>query len=311
MFLRLAIIGVLLIPSLVIGVLYLQGIPLQHEVVVSTVASSVIAMLLWLVILLRQRQMDRFARHVLIQLENDNETTEALVEPFQLDTCNEPTYLAMEALAERVALRREQLKTNFDKLSGLLITLSQNKPVEVGTYDFDLPDSDDRTLLLGSLCQLIHSLNHSKQRGDVFANVLRESPIAMIITCSEYRIRSMNPAAEKLLGITLQQATQKLLLKFFVPPPLKSHHAHLKGIVVTITEALAALQGGRQEVFSTVCDMEGKVKLVGLRASFGNHCLFMLREKIKDHGQNDNTIPDTITLDLNQPHLKVPAILAG
>jgi PAS domain S-box-containing protein len=304
------VIGVLLIPTLVLGVLWMQGIALQHEVVVSTLTASLVAILLWLVVLHRQNQLDRLARHVLAQLEKDNETSEAIVEPFQHDTCCEPVYLAMEALTERLAQRREQLKSNFDKLSGILITLSQNKPVEIGTYDFDLPDADDRTLLLGSLCQLIHSLHHSKQRGDVFANVLRESPIAMVITSDEYRIRSMNPAAEKLLGVTLQQASQKLFLKFFVPPPFKSHHAHLKGIVLPIQEALPALQSGRQEVFTTICDVEGKVKLVGLRASFGHHCLFMLREKVKDHGQNDN-MPDTIQLDLSQTNMKVPAVLAG
>lgn len=310
-FIRLAVIGVLLLPSMVLGVLWLQGIPLPHEVVVSTLGASLIAIVLWLVILNRQFQLDRLAQHLLEQLNKDKETTAALVEPFQSDTSNEPVYLAMEALAERLAQRREQLKTNFDKLSGILITLSQNKPIEIGTYDFDMPDSDDRTLLLGSLCQLIHSLQHSRQRGDVFANVLRESPIAMIITQENYRIRSLNPAAERLLGMTLQKASHKNLMKFFVPPPLKSHHAHLKGIVLPIEEAIEALQSGRQEVFTTLRNGSGKTVLVGVRASFGHHCLFMLREKIKHHGQHDQGMPDTIQLDLSETKLPVPANLAG
>lgn len=310
-FIRLAVIGVLLLPSVVLGVLWLQGIPLQHEIVVSTLGASLITIILWLVILNHQIQLDRLARHLLKQLNEDKETSEALVEPFQSDTSSEPVYLAMEALAERLAQRREQLKTNFDKLSGILITLSQNKPIEIGTYDFEMPDADDRTLLLGSLCQLIHSLQHSRQRGDVFANVLRESPIAMIITQDNYRIRSLNPAAERLIGMTLQQASHKNLKKFFVPPPLKSHHAHLKGVVLPIEEAIEALQNGRQEVFSTMRNGDGKTVLIGVRASFGQHCLFMLREKIKDHGQHDHGAPDTIQLDLSESKLPVPATLAG
>lgn len=297
-FIRLIVIGILLLPSIGMGILSLADVHVPTELFVVTVGASLISIVLWAVFSSRFTTLYRLAESINEALDQNQERHDALVEPLQKRAMpNDPIYQALLDLAERLSERRRQMRDTVDKLGGVLITLSQNKPLEMNTGEFDLPDSDDRTMLLGSLCQLISSMQQSKQRGDVFANVLRESPIAMLITDSSYKIRSLNPAAEKLFGYKLQQLLHHSLMELFIDPPIKDHQAHLRQIVLPGKNALLALQKGRQEVFTTISTGYGKVQLIGLRASFGTHCLFVIRERSKDKVDLEVSGPETIHLD--------------
>lgn len=309
---RTAVVVVLMLPVLVLGWLSLQDRQAPSELVVATLISSIIALALFLVLTARQGRLEQLATQIRLTLEAGKETHKALVEPVYAKPVHyDEVYRALCDLTEKVVKRREQLRVNLDKVSGILITLSQGRALEIGAGDFDMPDSDDKTLLLGSLCQLITTLQSSRQRGDVFANVLRESPIAMLITDATMKIRSMNPAAEKLFGYTLQQTQHHSIMEFFVPPPIQSHQSHLRQIVLPGHEAIKALQQGRQEVFTTIRSGYGKTQLIGLRASFGQHCLFVIRERSKDKVEIDLQGPDTIHLSSSAPTVPLPVSVAS
>ncbi|HQR09320.1 MAG TPA: PAS domain S-box protein [Gemmatales bacterium] len=305
---RLIVIGILLLPSIGLGILSLADIHVPTELFVVTIGASLVSIVLWAVFSSRFTTLYRLAELVNEALDHHQEQHDALVEPLQARAMpNDPIYQALVDLADRLSERRRQIRTTVDKLGGILITLSQNKALEMNTGEFDLPDADDRTLLLGSLCQLITSMQQSRQRGDVFANVLRESPIAMLITDSAYKIRSLNPAAEKMFGYKLQQLLNHSLMELFIEPPIKDHQSHLRQIVLPGKAAIAALQNGRQEVFTTISTGYGKVQLIGLRASFGTHCLFVIRERSKDKVDLEVNGPETIHLDGATATIPMPA----
>jgi len=297
-FIRLIVIGILLLPSIGMGILSLADIHIPTELFVVTVGASLVSIVLWAIFSSRFTTLYRLAELINEALDRNQEKHDALVEPLQARAMpKDPIYQALVDLAERLSERRRQMRDTVDKLGGILITLSQNKPLEMNTGEFDLPDSDDRTMLLGSLGQLITSLEHSRQRGDDFANVLRQSPITMMITDSTYKIRSLNPAAEKMFGYKLQQLLHHSLMELFIDPPIKDHQSHLRQIVLPGKAALHALRNGRQEVFTTISTGYGKVQLIGLRASFGTHCLFVIRERSKDKVDLEVSGPETIHLD--------------
>lgn len=304
--LRVIIIIVLLSPPIALGAMNLFDTHVPVELLIVTITASLMAIICWACLSERFGRLHHHAQVIHQALQKDQETDEALVEPLKAKPVrNDPIYQAMLELAERLSDRRYQIRDTVDKVGGILITLSQNRPLEVNSSEFNVPDQDDQTLLLGSLCQLITSLQQSRQRGDVFANVLRESPIAMLITDAQFKVRSMNPSAEKLFGYSLQQMLNHSMMGFFTPPPLKSNQAHLKKIVLNGEDAIQALKGGRQEVFTTIMTGYGKVHLIGLRASFGTHCLFVIRERSKDKVNADIQGPDTLHLDDAVPTLRM------
>lgn len=295
---RLLIVLVLLSPPLALGVLGLTGTHVSVELIVLTLISSLVAAGCWMMMTQRFIRLQRMTEMLQAALDRDHEKKDAIVEPLLANADNsDPINLTIRDLAERLADRRHQLRDTIDRITGIMLTLCQGRPIEVGAGDFDVPDPEDRTLLLGTFCQLINAMQQSKQRGDVFANVLRESPIAMLITDAHFKIRSLNPAAEKLFGFTLAQLLHHSIKKLFVPPPLKGQHPHLKRIVLDGPAALEALQNGRQEVFTTINTGYGKIQLIGLRASFGSHCLFVIRERSKDKLDPKLSGPDTIRSD--------------
>lgn len=299
----------LLSPPLALCGLSMMGTHVPSELVVMSIMTSLAACGFWLLFTLRFARVHQHALIILEALDKDREVEAALVEPLRKKPVKgDVLYQSLLEMAERLCERRHQMRDTVDKVSIILTTLAQNRPLDVGTGEFDLPDADDRTLLLGSLCQLITSTQHSKQRGDVFATVLRESPIAMLITDSNLKIRSLNPSAEKLLGFTQQKVLQHSITEFFVPPPpLKSHQKHLKKIVLNGEDALEALRNGRQEVFTTINTGHGKVQLIGLRASFGQHCLFVIRERSKEKLDVDVQGPDTIHFEDARPTMPMEA----
>lgn len=297
-FIRLIVIGILLLPVIGLGILSLMNIHTPTELFVVLIGASLASIVLWSIFSSRFVRLYQLADIINEALEADQEKHEALVERLHTRAMpSDPLYQAIEGLADRLCSRRRQIRESLDKISGILITLSQYRPLEVHAEEFDLPDKNDRTLLLGSLCQLITAMQQTKQRGDVFANVLRESPIAMLITDAGYKIRTLNSAAEKLFGYKLHRLMNHSLMELFIDPPIKEHQSHLRQIVLPGKVALEALQNGRQEVFTTISTGYGKVQLIGLRASFGAHCLFVIRERSKDKVTLEVSDPETIHLD--------------
>lgn len=309
---RTVVIAVLLLPVLVLGVLSQQDRVLPAELVVVSLIASALSITLWLILTARQARLQRLAQQILDTLAQKKESQEKLVDPLLHNPVRFDTvYDALLQLSKTVVERREQLRVNLDKVSGIMITLSQGRPLEIGADHFDLPDHDDKTLLLGSMCQMISTLQQTRQRGDVFANVLRDSPIAMLITDPALKIRSLNPAAEKLFGYSQQQLIKHSLAEFFIPPPIQSHQSHLKNIVLPGEEAIKALQQGRQEVFTTIRNGHGKTQLIGLRASFSQHCLFVIRERSKDHFHTDINGSDTLHMTGSNHTLPLPVSAAS
>ncbi|MFT3880521.1 MAG: PAS domain S-box protein [Gemmatales bacterium] len=307
-YIRLIVIGILLLPPIGLGILSLADIHIPTELFVVTVGASFVSIVLWTIFSSRFTRLYRIAELLNEALDHGQEQRQAIVDPIQTWALpHDPIYQALHELADRLSERRRQMRDTVDKLGGILITLSQSKPLEMNTGEFDLPDADDRTMLLGSLCQLITSMQQSKQRGDVFANVLRESPIAMLITDSNYKIRSLNPSAERLFGYKLSQLLNHSIMELFIEPPIKDHQSHLRQIVLPGKAALHALQKGRQEVFTTISTGYGKVQLIGLRASFGTHCLFVIRERSKDKVDLEISGPETIHLDGVAATIPMPA----
>lgn len=297
-FIRLIVIGILLIPVIALGILGLADVPVPTELFVVTIGASLAAIMLWAMFSARFTTLYVMADILNNALHKDQEQKEALVDPLNARAMpTDPIYLAFEELADRLCARRRQIRETLDKICAIIITLSQNKQLEFTAGDFDIPDQDDRTLLLGTLCQLITSMQQTRQRGDIFANVLRESPIAMLITDANYKIRSLNPAAEKMFGYKLQQLVNHSMMELFVDPPIKDNQSQLRQVVLPGKAALAALQNGRQEVFTTIGTGYGKMQLIGLRASFGTHCLFVLRERSKDKVDLEINGSETIHLD--------------
>jgi len=307
-FTRLIVIVILLIPPFGLGILSLTDIPVPMPLLVVTLGSSLLSVILWGMLSARYSKLFQLAGIINKALERDKEQHDVLVEPLLAGAMpDDIVYQALEELATRLCDRRRQIKDSLDKISGILITLSQYRPLEFSADEFDLPDQDDRTLLLGSLCQLITAMQQSKQRGDVFANVLRESPIAMLITDAEYKIRSLNPAAEKLFGYKLHRLMHHSFTELFIDPPIKEHQSHLRQIVLPGKVALEALQNGKQEVFTTISTGYGKIQLIGLRASFGANCLFVIRERSKDKVQLEISGPETLHLDGMAVTIPIPA----
>ncbi|HMP17978.1 MAG TPA: PAS domain S-box protein [Gemmatales bacterium] len=259
---------------------------------------------LFTTIVLRNKQQQHTARSLIQHLQSQTEDRDHLVTPIQrLSTSGDVMEVVIYQLAERLCKRREQLRSTIDKLNEIMTCVSINKPIEYRAEDFDIPDSDDRTVLLGTLGQLITILKQSRQRGDVFAKVLRESPIAMMITGPKLEIRSMNPAAEKLLGCTQQKVLFRSFTDFFVAPPMKEIEGHFKGIVLPGMQALAELKKGKQEVFTTIRSKDGVLKLIGLRASFGSNCFFVLRERSRERQEARAKVADnTMAMKQNLLH---------
>jgi len=303
-------VAVLALPAVVVVYLCLQ-VQVPSSVLGVTIASSVTAIALWLLLLVRQLRLRRQSQQLLATLQAHVESRDKLLAPLQeVSFRDDPVYRALLEVTERLCKRREQLRSTLDKIGEIMTNVSLNKSIEFKAEDFDMPDTDDRTVLLGTLCQLITTLQQSRQRGDVFAKVLRESPIAMLITGAQLEIRSMNPAAEKLLGCNQQKMLHRSFTDFFVAPPLQERHAHLKSVVLTGSEALAELRNGKQEVFTTIRSRDGVMKLVGLRASFGQNCLFVIRERSREKIDEPSVMPEMLQLKSN-PTESMPESVAG
>lgn len=274
-------------PVAVTGLLFLQGTAELQNPLLTTAITSCIAIVVWLIYSSRLVKLERHAKTILTAIRSGNESSQAIVEPLQQSpVLYDPIFQAQLAVAEKLVERRRQMRDNLDKVGAILVAITHGRPINPDMYEFDLPDADDKTLLLGSLSQMVSTYHHTKHRGDVFAHVLRESPIAMLITDEEYKIKTMNPAAEKLFGHSWQNSAMQNLKDYFVPPPIKNHQQHLKKIVLDGEEALRTLQEGKQEVFTTIRTHNGQIHLIGLRASFGQKCLFVIRERSKDKSQS-------------------------
>lgn len=305
---RLIVIGILLLPVIGVSVLSFAGAHVPSPLFAITIGTCLTSIVLWTILSSKFSRLYELANHLNQVLEHDLEQHDTLVKPLKAKAiANDTIYQVLEELAVRLCDRRRQLRETIDKVGGILSCLSQNRPLEVNASEIDVPDQDDRTLLLGSLCQLITSIQQSKQRGDVFASVLRESPIAMLITDPAFKIRSLNPAAEKLFGYKLQKLMNHSLMELFIDPPIKEHQSHLRRVVLPGKEAIQALQTGRQEVFTTINTGYGKVQLIGLRASFGTNCLFVIRERSKDKVDLEIAGPETIHLDGTQVTIPMTA----
>lgn len=301
---------VLALPALAVIILSLQE-PVSSSVLITTVVASLVACALWIVWVVRQYQLKEQCKKLLSLLNDHVESRDKLLQPLQsLETSGDPVARAVYVATERLCKRREQIRSTLDKIGEIMTNVSLNKSIDFKAEDFDMPDSDDRTVLLGILCQLITTLQHSRQRGDVFAKVLRESPIAMLITGPQMEIRSLNPAAEKLLGCSQQKVLHKIFTDFFVAPPLKEQHAHLKNVVLNGHDALAELKNGKQEVFTTIRARDGMMKLIGIRASFGSNCLFVIRERSREKMDEPIVTPEMIQLK-SSPTVLIPEAVAG
>jgi PAS domain S-box-containing protein len=284
----------LALPALAAGIMSVQQ-PVPLAVIVISCGASAVALAAYLFSVWVQKSKRAVAVAILDKLKTNIETRDKLVEPLKaLAQSSDPGQQVLHLLADRLCRRREQLRSTLDKLNEIMTNVSINKSIEYKEEDFDIPDSDDRLILLGTLGQLISTLNQSRQRGDVFAKVLRESPIAMLITGPRMEIRSMNPAAEKLLGCSQQKVLFRSFTDFFVAPPIKELQSHLKGIVLPGMLALAELKNGSQEVFTTIRSKDGVMKLIGLRASFGSNCLFVMRERSREKQADKSVTPESM-----------------
>ncbi|MBL8824993.1 MAG: PAS domain S-box protein [Planctomycetia bacterium] len=292
----------LFIPVAVTGLLFLQGNDELQNTLLITYTTSCISIVVWLIYSSRMVKLERHAKTIINAIQSGKENDQAIVEPLQQSAVPfDPIYQALLVVSQKLSERRRQMRDNLDKVGAILVAITHGRPINSDMYEFDLPDADDKTLLLGSLSQMVSTYHHTKHRGDVFAHVLRESPIAMLITDEQYQIKTMNPAAEKLFGSSSQNSAMQNLKDYFVPPPIKNHQQHLKKIVLDGEEALQALQQGKHEVFTTIRTRNGQLHLIGLRASFGQKCLFVIRERSKDksHSFHDSSLL-SVTVESSQ-----------
>lgn len=274
-------------PVAVTGLLFLQGNAELQNTLLTTAITSCIAIVVWLIYSSRLVKLERHANTIVHAIQSGKENNKDIVKPLlQSPVPFDPIYRALLEVSQKLSERRRQMRDNLDKVGTILVAITHGRPINPDMYEFDLPDADDKTLLLGSLSQMVSTYHHTKHRGDVFAHVLRESPIAMLITDEDYKIKTMNPAAEKIFGNSWQNSAMQNLKDYFVPPPIKNHQQHLKNIVLDGEDALRTLQEGKQEVFTTIRTHNGQMHLIGLRASFGQKCLFVIRERSKDKSQS-------------------------
>src|SRR5438445_12956953 len=100
------------------------------ELFVVLVGASLASIILWAIFSSRFVRLYQLADIINEAIEADQEKHETLVERLHTRAMpSDPLYQALEGLADRLCKRRRQIRESLDKISAILITLSQYRPL--------------------------------------------------------------------------------------------------------------------------------------------------------------------------------------
>jgi PAS domain-containing protein len=235
------------------------------------------------VLILCQDQVDleTVSQQVRQALERDEETKDALVLPLEAIPPRCQGSCIAQLVTEygtRLSQRRVQLRACMSAMMKLFGELADSRLPIPNCPELDSPDRDDWTLLNGSYLQFAQSLLKTRRRAKEFAGFLRELPQAIIVTDGQYKIVSVNDAAELLIGRPARQLQAKPLNRFFADPAFLEDAERYAGRIVPLEEALKELMEGRaEECLTALHGPQGKIQCVALQAKFGACHSFSLR----------------------------------
>ncbi len=255
--------------------------PISHNTLLAVAfLGTLVPLTLFISQSLQKTRLDEVCTQVHQALQLNQEDEDHLVRPLQALVQHAPdaTLNALLELSKRLSLRRKQMQTNINSVMHLLAEFSDTKQPVPDSFALDLPEEKDAILLLGAYNQFAKTILKTRKRAKEFARYLIELPLPVIVTDKQYRILSVNRAAEKLFGKTGKKLNKKLITTLFADPQELEDNESTLLAQLSAEEALVNLMCGRTEESATsVHNAQGEIFKVAIRAKFGHYHLFCFR----------------------------------